>query len=143
MDATSSSLRSISGARRSARVYPPANALEGCCYHPPQIARANRCAAASVCVQTRARLWNSNASRPAFDRRIRRLEANMGAGCASPLVGAACHPPTALQEAAWPSARAGDANENYEEFIGAKKHRVFELLSHTGPPQGSNSFATG
>jgi alpha-glucosidase len=49
------------GTRRSARVCLPANALEGCFYHPPQIVWANRCAAASVCVQTRARLWNSNA----------------------------------------------------------------------------------
>jgi len=30
----------------------------------------------------------------------------------------------------------------YEEWIGAKKHLVFSL-PHTGPPQGSNSFATG
>jgi hypothetical protein len=32
---------------------------------------------------------------------------------------------------------------DYEEFIGAKKHLVLGLLSHTGPPQRSNSFAIG
>src|SRR5262245_6747400 len=32
---------------------------------------------------------------------------------------------------------------DYEEFIGAKKHLVLGLLSQTGPPQRSNSFATG
>src|SRR5262245_16626859 len=32
---------------------------------------------------------------------------------------------------------------DYEEFIGAKKHLVLGLSSHTGPPQGSNSFAIG
>src|SRR5215471_5582559 len=31
----------------------------------------------------------------------------------------------------------------YQEFIGAKKHLVLALLSHTGPPQRSNSFAIG
>jgi len=33
--------------------------------------------------------------------------------------------------------------EDYEEFIGAKKHLVLGLLSHTGPPQRSRSFAIG
>jgi hypothetical protein len=36
----------------------------------------------------------------------------------------------------------GDASEDYIEFIGAKKHLVLGLLSHTGPRR-SNSFAIG
>jgi hypothetical protein len=36
-----------------------------------------------------------------------------------------------------------DGHLDYEEFVGAKKHLVLGLLSQTGPPQRSNSFATG
>src|SRR5262249_32279676 len=54
MDGSGSSLRSLLAARRS-----PPHALGECSYHPPQIVRARQCAAASICVQTRARLWNS------------------------------------------------------------------------------------
>jgi hypothetical protein len=34
-------------------------------------------------------------------------------------------------------------DEDYEECIGAKKHLVLGVSLHTGPPQRSNSFATG
>ena len=33
-------------------------AIGRCSYHPPEIVRASRCAAASSCVRTRARLWS-------------------------------------------------------------------------------------
>ena len=35
------------------------------------------------------------------------------------------------------------ASEDYEECIGAKKHLVLGVLSHTGPLQGSTTFANG
>jgi hypothetical protein len=34
-------------------------------------------------------------------------------------------------------------SEHYEEFIGAKKHLVLGVLSHTGPLQWSTGFANG
>jgi hypothetical protein len=48
-NASSFSLRSILAARRSPQVCLSANALGGCSYHPPQIVRASRYAAASIC----------------------------------------------------------------------------------------------
>src|SRR5262249_18897242 len=71
MDASGSSLRSILTARRSPQVCLPANALGGCSYHPPQIVWTSRCAAASISMRTRARLWNSARhgvdTRPLYD----------------------------------------------------------------------------
>jgi hypothetical protein len=32
---------------------------------------------------------------------------------------------------------------DYQEFMGAKKHLVLGLLSHTGPAQGSTEFTIG
>jgi hypothetical protein len=54
----------------------------------------------------------------------------------------------------WATAIAGGGEEvvgevgiravlDYEEFIGAKKHLVLGLLSHTGPAQGSAEFTIG
>src|SRR5262245_40385627 len=34
-------------------------------------------------------------------------------------------------------------SDNYEECIGAKKHLVLGLLSHTGPTKGSTGFTIG
>jgi hypothetical protein len=36
--------------------------------------------------------------------------------------------------------RRGASVTGYEEFIGAKKHLVLGVLSHTGPAQGSTAF---
>jgi alpha-glucosidase len=56
--ASSSSLHSTLPANRSPQVCLPARRSGGCSYHPPEIVRASRCAAASSCVRTRARLWS-------------------------------------------------------------------------------------
>jgi hypothetical protein len=39
--------------------------------------------------------------------------------------------------------QATNASEDYEEFIGAKKHLVLGSLSNSGPVQGSTAFAVG
>ena len=46
---------------------PSSEGLGGCSYHPPEIVRTSRCAAASICGRTKARLWSFAMARGSVD----------------------------------------------------------------------------